>query len=1032
MPTSSRPPAALPDTSLPHTFVFGEFEFDEGRWELRKAGAAVDVPPKVMQTIGMLIRNRERVVTSEELLETLWLDVTVTEASLLKSIRLARKVLGDDGDTQGFIRTTRGRGYRFVAEITAVRPSGSALSVPPIAPTLAMRAPLFVGREAELIELSRALDGAFEAEGSFLLISGESGTGKTRLVNAFGRQATSRGARFVLGRATEDGGAPELWPWIQILRSLAPKARDATWKEVERVIGQRDQSPESESWELFQSDAARFRFFDAVSTLVREHSEREPLVIVLEDLHGADAASIGLLRFLARELSEVRVLLIGTFRPDPPAGSSDPFGRLIREARILKLSGLVASDTAALLSSHLGAPADRAFVDRVQRVTEGNPLFIEEIARHLLSSGAPADPEGLRIPERVAEIIRGRLEALDDQVRELLSVAAVIGREFDLALLERASRLGRNEVFLRLEPALARRIVIPSSGPSGECRFAHTLLREVLYDGMTLATRAEVHGRVADALTQWALAGEDLPMALLSYHHRLAAPSGRSELAARYARRAGDEALCACAYEDAARHYQHALDALIPDAQHDERCDILIACGHAERLSGDFSRASVLFRKAIELSQVMSDPIRKARAALGVAAVRPETGVVNHELIALLEDVAMSLEEIREEPTSVGCELEAMILARLSTCASLAGRAERGDALGKRALDLSRTSGKPLSVARALQARHWGSLWKPGAALERLAMAEEMIALARAGGDVLLGGDGRICELTDLLELGRREAFDRVVLEYAEDARMHRDASALCNARVFETTTAMLEGRFEDAERCAGEALTMGMRLSEGSARNYYAAALFWIRIEQGRAQEIEGLFRAGVETDPGNPLLLSALARVHAEMGEEALARSELAAFVQHRLGNLSEDWTTLPTLTHLAATCERLGDASSARLVEERLSPHAACHVVLGPAIVYLGPATLPLGLCALARSGFDDAIARFERAGEDGKKLRAAPVIARADCHLAEALARRAMPGDGARIATLSASALETARRLGMGSLAARARSLLENLE
>lgn len=1032
MSLSSRPPAALPDTSVPQVFVFGDFEFDEGRWELRKAGTPVDAPPKVMQTIGMLIRNRERVVKSEELLETLWLDVTVTEASLLKAIRLARKVLGDDGDAQKMIRTTRGRGYRFVAEITMIRPSGSGFSVPPAASGPASRAPVFVGREAELSELSRAFDQAVEAEGSLLLVSGEAGTGKTRLVGAFGRQVTSQGARVALGRATEEGGAPELWPWIQILRSFSALTRGAAWNELERVIGQREGARESASWPLFQSDAARFRFFDAVSTLLREHSERHPLVIVLEDLHGADAASVGLLRFLARELSEVRVLLVGTYRPDPAPSSSGPLGRLVREARVLKLPGLAARDTAALLSSHLGTPADGAFVDRVHRVTEGNPLFIEEIARHVLSSGTPADAGNLQIPERVVEIIRGRLEALDERVHELLSVAAVIGREFDLALLERASRLGRDEVFRRLEPALARRIVMSSPEPSGECRFAHALFREVLYDSMTLALRTEIHGRVADTLSEWAVTGEDLPMALLSHHHLLAAPGGRSELAALYARKAGDEALCACAYEDAARHYQHALDALIPEAQHAERCDIVVSCGHAERLSGDFSRASALFGKAIELSRTMGDPIRKARAALGVAAVRPETGVVNHELIQLLEEVAASLEESRGELAGEGRELQSMILARLSTSVSLAGQGERGDALGTRALDLSRASGKPLTVARALQAGHWGSRWKPGTALERLTMAEEIIALARAGGDGPLGGEGRICELTDLLELGRREAFDRVAQEYTEYARTHRDVSALCNARIFETTIAMLEGRFSDAERCAGEALTMGMRLSEASARNYYAAALFWIRIEQGRAHEVEALFRAGVETDPGNPLLRSALARVHAEMGEEGLARSELEQFVQHTLPKLREDWTTLPTLAHLAVACDCLGDAASARLVEGRLLPHAGSHVVLGPAIVSLGPATLFLGLCALARSAFDDAIARFERACEQGKKLRSPPVVARADCHLAEALARRAMPSDASRVAALSASALQTAARLGMDSVAARARALLEKPE
>lgn len=1030
MPKSSRPPPP-PDASSGVTFAFGDFEFDEERWELRRAGAAVDVPPKAMQTIGMLLRNRDRVVSNEELLGTLWFDVAVTEASLLKAIRIARKVLGDDGDAQRIIRTKRGRGYRFVADVRETRPRRSVLPPPPWAGAdEPVRSDPFLGRSAELAELRGALARALDGRGSFVLLSGDAGTGKTRLAEVFVASATELGARVLWGRTSEAGGAPELWPFVQIARSLSPPGEPiagASLEDMARLASSHGEP--SSAWPLFQDEAARFRFFDAIAFRIRRQAEQGPLVLVLEDLHGADAATLALLAFLAREIADAGVVLVGTFRPEEGIATTDSMARLVREARSIALSGLSAEDSRELLAYFTGARVDAAFAARVHRITEGNPLFIEEIAR--LSSSAPRQLEATEIPERVAEIVRGRLRALGEDTRELLSIAAVIGRDFDVPLLERASGLSKNAVFLRLEPALARRIVTHRVGSMGECQFAQALFRDVLYEDLGIARRAEVHRAVAEALEAWAFAGEEPPVALLSHHFFRAALGGGSEKAARYAVAAGDAALRAFAYEDAARHYEQALEASRSDTSLDPvRADISTSLGHALRLSGDFPRASACFERSVELSRALGDAVRIARAALGFAAVHPETGSVNHEVIRLLEEVGQRLDRIPPDAAeaSEARELESMVLARLSTSVSLAGQVERADDYGERALVHARSSGRPLALSRALQARHWGSAWKPGTARERLAMAEEMIALARAGGDASLGSEGRIGEITDLLELGRRDGFDLAVAEYARAAETHRDSSALYNVRLFDTTIALLEGRFEEAERLAQVALPIGARLFEDNARNFFTAQLFWIRFEQGRARELEGLLRASVDSASGSSLLGSVLARLNAEAGEEDVARADLDHVARRDFADIRDDWATLATFTHLSAACEALGDGARARLIHERLVPHATSHAVLGPAIVYLGPVSLALGLCSLACGAVDEAVAWLERAKAHGERMRALPTVARIEYHLAAALARRDADRDAERSRLAAASAFDVAGRLGMTLLAARARALI----
>ncbi|MGH7820251.1 MAG: AAA family ATPase [Candidatus Binatia bacterium] len=304
----------------------------------------------------------------------------------------------------------------------------------------------FVGRDREVAELEAGLDDAVEARGRLFLVSGEPGIGKTRLADELGRIASRRGALVLWGRCWEGGGAPTNWAWVQILRSLARAlpgdALTAALGEcgayVARLIPELRRSlpelPESaDAHSPLDSESDRFRLFDAVTTFLRNACAARPLVLVVDDLHAADVPSLLLLRFVCRELRGMPMLLICTYRT-AEARSTPEVSEVIAahtlEGSALSLGGVGRSEVGQLITASV--PQARAdVIDAVHRVTEGNPLFVEGIARLLAAEGGRVTPETFRIPDALRESIRRRLRGIAPEGAEILTIAAVVGREFE-------------------------------------------------------------------------------------------------------------------------------------------------------------------------------------------------------------------------------------------------------------------------------------------------------------------------------------------------------------------------------------------------------------------------------------------------------------------------------------------------------------------------------------------------------------------------------------------------------------------------
>jgi predicted ATPase len=313
----------------------------------------------------------------------------------------------------------------------------------------------FVGRDRELADLLTELKGGSDSSAHLFLISGEPGIGKTRLLDEIAAQARGRGVRVVWGRCWEGGGAPAYWPWIQIIRvcfsavepeqrrlilesEVAPGIAHDVAQIVPELRGAVLETPRPQPPLQQDAEQARFRLFDSITNLLKNFSRNEPILIVLDDLHDADQASLMLLRFVARATVGAGIFLVGTYR-DAEVRRSRVLGNLIgglsREARSIPLGGLSKAEVAKLVEAIAGQTPDEDLVSRVYAATNGNPLFVDGVVRLLLAQGETgvrrAGEATFRVPGGVREAIRLRLEGLSRQAKSVLSVASVLGSEFE-------------------------------------------------------------------------------------------------------------------------------------------------------------------------------------------------------------------------------------------------------------------------------------------------------------------------------------------------------------------------------------------------------------------------------------------------------------------------------------------------------------------------------------------------------------------------------------------------------------------------
>jgi eukaryotic-like serine/threonine-protein kinase len=886
----------------------------------------------------------------------------------------------------------------------------------------------FVGRERELAELVGGLDDALDGHGRVFLLVGEPGIGKSRLAEELTANARASGARVLVGRCWEAGGAPAYWPWVQALRAYV---RGAKAEQLRAHLGAgaadfaqllpelRTLLPDIGEPPAPEAEGARFRLFDVTSSFLVSVAKERPLVIVLDDLHAADEPSLLLLQFLARELGESRLLIVGACRDVDPT-LADPLRttliELAREpvTRSVELAGLGEADVARFLE--LAAPDVSAadLAPAMHAETEGNPLFVGEILRLLASERRLDEPETvpLAIPRSVREVIGRRLRHLSYECNELLVLASVLGREFDLDALARISGLEQEAILELLDEAMDARVVSEVPGAMGRMRFAHALIRDAVYHGLARSRRVLLHRQVGEGLEALYASDLDPHLAELAHHFFEAAAGGDGQKAVAYARRAGSRAVALLAYEEAVRLFEMALEALGPEsaATARSRCQLLLAVADSKGRAGDSPGAKASFLQAAELARSAGLPEILGAAALGYGGRFVwDRAMSDDRLVPLLQDALAVLGE-------VDSTLRVRLLCRLAAALRGEPSREHRERICEEAIHTARRIGDPAAVAYALDAAEV-ALQAPQTAQRRLDLGHEIVSLARATGDQERLFDGHEHVFWAAWEVGdpvvravQLDSMTRVAEEMRQPAQLWMLAVA-------KATLALAEGRFAETEELIEHAAAVGERVQSWSAAAVARTLpLFLLCREQGRLEDF-GREIEGPGHEFSGPLVRrSVLAQLHARLGRAEEAKAALDELTGRDLSNWHVDEEWLVGVCLLAETCVLLEDADRAAVLYEILLPHASLNAVAVPELA-LDSTSRPLGMLATLLGRFEDAARHFEEALRMNERMEARPWLAHAQEEYARMLLRRDRGGDRERAEKLLSRAHATYRELGM---------------
>jgi DNA-binding SARP family transcriptional activator len=851
----------------------------------------------------------------------------------------------------------------------------------------------FVGRREELAELLAGLDNAFGGCGRLFLLSGEPGIGKSRLADELVAHATARGARTLVGRAWEAGGAPAYWPWVQPLSEYVRETESAALRaqlgagagDLAQIVPElHERFPDLPQPSAPDSEAARFRLFAATSAFLKSASASRPIVLFLDDLHAADAPSLLLLRFLARELAPARLLVLGAYRdvdPLPSGALTELLAEVAREpgTRRLPLTGLSEAEVAEYVERTAPESAPPELTGALYARTEGNPLFVGEIVR--LGSAEGAGPEDLVIPQSVRDVIARRLTYLPEECNRVMVLASVLGREFSIDALARLAGVGDDQLLDTLDEPMAARVVADVPGESGRLDFAHTLIRETLYDGLTGARRVQLHRGALEALEALYGAAAAAHHAELAHH----CMAGREfEKGLRYATSAADRAVAQLAYEEAARLYSMAVDAFDskPSAQ-PMRCRLLLALGEARARAGDMDRARKAFLEAADTARSLGLAEELARAALGYGGRFAYARAGEYRLVSLLEEALAAL------PDS-DSEIRAMLLARLAGALRAEPSVDRRAALSSDAVQMARRLDKPTTLAYALESTFAGV--SPDDTEAWLATGDELVRVAQDAGDREREFFGHQHGLGALMVMGDIRAADTrlgAMSEIAEELCQPTQRRALA---VTHTMRALFAGSFEEADQLIAEALEVG---PGGPGHD---PVWFWVvhvqawalAREQTRLQDVVQDIERLVEAHPTVTRLQAVLASIYSELGSEG-AHEQFDLFAHDGFQGIAFDSEWLFQISLLSQVCVSLGDEAAADTLYSLLLPYADHNVLAYPELS-LGSAARYLGLLAGALSRWPEAERLFRAAIDANSRMGAQPWLSHTEDDYAQMLLDR----------------------------------------
>jgi tetratricopeptide (TPR) repeat protein len=878
-----------------------------------------------------------------------------------------------------------------------------------------------LGREGPATTLRDAIGRLLNGQGGLLLVAGEAGIGKSALVTTAVEEARQRGVRVLSGACWAGDGTPGYWPWVQVARGIEraapekwPEVRAAAGEDLARLLGDL-----TGKIRLRAADDSAFQVYDAVTRLVIGTARDCPTLIVLEDLHWADPDSVKLLDFLVRHTPLEPVLVIGTYRDTDIALDIQSVRPLLLglepKALTVALTGLDSVSIAALMARTAGHEPDSSLVAEVNRRTAGNPFFVEQTARLWTTDGTIDS-----ISPGIREAVRQRLARLPVVSVDVLTLAALLGSEFDLEILAATLHQTAREVDKLMVPAFTARLLTRES--SGRVSFVHDLVRESLSAMLADDQRRERYAAIVRALQRAPVLASRLLPAQMAQFAYLAVPDIEAAVALEHVLAAARDASTRLASKEASDHYGRALE-LITEERHTERFNIMLAQGVEQQRSGELEAARGTFTNVLTGAREMHAAEVHARAALGLHGLG-YTLESDPQPIDLLDEAFRELESVG----LAASPLAARLLGARSRERTHQLAQSRADAqqLSDRAVKLARATGDDEALGFCLLARH-DAIWQAGTARERSALADEMTSVARRSPDRELELQASLLRMVAFLEQGdpRGLAEAASFIDVAERIRLPRFRYLAISRQA---TLATLRGRFDEARTAIDDALALGEQIGEVDALSVWGDQLFELERLRGRASEDVDRMIAKMRAEHTPHLIvieaLAALDRGDSEFGLSHMQEIEA-------LGRAWPRWAELMWLTFRAELAAASGDRMLCAETRAAIAPFVDQWAVLGGGVAINGPMVYWAALLDSAERHWDEAIAGFEAALRAAERLRARPWSVEARYRLAEAHASRAGPGDAVEAVRLLDAVEEDADSIGMHGVMARVWVLREHM-
>jgi class 3 adenylate cyclase/tetratricopeptide (TPR) repeat protein len=901
----------------------------------------------------------------------------------------------------------------------------------------------FVGRTNELALVLEKWAHAKGGEGQVVLIAGEAGIGKSRLVRAVADAAGEEPHVYRQIQCSPYHTSSALFPVIQALtRRLGLNQDDSAGQRLDKLMALlQDTTPEVgagvraavpvfaellslELTDEFERPAISPQEMKALtlSSLVDRvatTAETSPLLLVVEDAHWIDPTTFELIEQTVARIAAARVLMLITHRPEWHADWAGQYGHVTA----LTLGRLARPQIAELVRDVMGLTAADELIGEIALRTDGVPMFVEEVARSLVEAGAQQSADTARVPTTLQGALMARLDGLLAPTREIVQAASVMGREFHPDVVGIVCRSTRAAIDTALDELIGARLVTRGGAGADTFAFRHALIQDVAYQSLLRNKRQYLHHAVADALAEIRPDVTETQPELLAHH---LTEAGLQARALDMWRRAGERALARFANDEAVRHFEKGLEVAghLPTIE-DRGREVLaseLLLGKAQRIAGELPEAMATFGKAADLARSRGDSAALIEAALGFDNAEFSVSGPNYESKTLLRE-ALSL--IGEAPDSYE---RCQVMGRLTRAYIMSGEPVAAAECGQKTAAMARRLGDDDTLAEVLIQ---GFLvpkpgYEPTQFASIAAQLDELVETAERLDNFDLYGRAMSLCFYRWTELGERERMDAILARLSDYAEHRQYPLLRWIARHCQALRSVIDGDLTAAETFTEEGLELGRRCQGDQAEGVYGIQMFTIRREQGRLAEVAPFVKRLIDGAPAGSVWRPGFALIASDLGYRAPAERLLGEFAADEFA-VPRDAKRSTTLVYLAEVCAALGDGNRAEALYELLKPYSNMTITAGVNAVCYGSAQRYLGLLADTMGSREPAEEHFENALAFNERLKAPLWVAHTQCDYGRMLQGRGTPADLKRADSLLEAAWSTASRLGLGALTGKLRHL-----